>query len=96
MKNFFNFKYGFIINSSGENVNREQKNDVYSNALAMKASNPMLANDPLFRQYLEDNNIPAFKISEEEMQRYMQMQQQGQPAQPQVKKDALMAQIDTQ
>lgn len=94
LKDFFNFKYGFIMNPTGENVNKEQKNDVYYNALQMYLSNPNIANNPIFKQYLEDNGIPPFKISQDQIEQFMQTNTGA--SVPNSKQDKLSAQIDTE
>lgn len=85
MKGFFNFKYGFYMNPSGAIENKERKNEAYQVALGMKQNNPAIVNDPLFRQFLEDNNITPFRITQQEIDEFSQTQQRT--AQPQVKKE---------
>lgn len=94
LKDFFNFKYGFVMNPTGENVNKEQKNDVYFNALQMYQMNPNIANNPIFKQYLEDNGIPPFKINQDQIDKFMQTNTGS--AAPVNRQDKLSAQIDTQ
>lgn len=78
-KNFFNFKYGLKMNPTGENYSQEQMNDAYFNAMQMKGTNPMVAQDPMFRQYLERNGITPFRYTQAEMAQMAQGQTAFQP-----------------
>ena len=62
-KGFFNFDYGIEMNVTGESQDKTQQNDAYFNALQMIQANPAIVDIPLFKQYLENNGIPYFKIS---------------------------------
>ena len=89
-KDFFNWKFGMIYNHSNEIEDRAQMNDTMNNLLQYKMANPVIANDPLFRQLAEKNGVSAFKMTTEELQG---LQPQ---AVPQVKpeKDKLMNAVD--
>jgi hypothetical protein len=96
-KGFFNFDYGIRFNVSGESVDKSQQNDAYFNALQMVMSNPAILEIPLFKQYLENNNIPYWKLSaqvKQELQQQQAVKTQGQPiAAP--KQDALASMVDS-
>lgn len=79
MKGFFNFKYGFYMNPTGAIENKERKNEAYQVAMGMVQSNPAIVNMPLFRQFLEDNNIEPFRFTQEEIQNFQQTQQRTAP-----------------
>ena len=64
-----------------------------NNLLAIKAGNPAMANDPLFRQMAEKNGVSAIKISQEQIQE-LRAGAQGMPKVPQ-KEDKLMSVIDS-
>ncbi len=92
-KGFFNFEFGFTMNPTGENADRDQQNDVYFNALQFAMNAPYIVEHPLYRQYLEINGIPPFKMTKEQL---MQQQENVSNFQPTSgKKDSLMSKIDT-
>ena len=93
-KGFFNFKYGLIINPTGETADRETQNDVSFNALQMIQMNPAIVNNPIFRQYAERNGLPAFKFTPEEVAQYAQSNVGGFQPVGGEKKDKLMAMAD--
>lgn len=71
-KNFFNFEYQIRTNITGEQVNKQQQNDAMFNAIQMQAANPAMANSPLFRQYLENNNINHWRLTPEQVEEVKQ------------------------
>jgi hypothetical protein len=91
MKDFFNFKYGFKWNPTGETENKEQKNDAYFNALQMFQSNPAIINIPLFREYLEYNGIQTFRLTSGEIQEVSQTQ--GAMPEPKGNRDKLLSEV---
>ena len=92
-KGFFNWDFGFIYNATNEIEDRDQQNDVMNNLLAIKAGNPAMANDPLFKQMAEKNGVSAVKISQEQIQEL----REGAQNMPKVsqKEDKLMSAIDS-
>jgi hypothetical protein len=97
-KDFFNFDYGIKFNVTGESVDKAQRNDAYFNALTMVLQNPAILDTPLFKQYLEDNGIPYWKLTPQQKQQ-LQMASTGKvPTNPIAapKADQLSAQVDTQ
>lgn len=96
-KKFFNWDYGFIYNATNEIEDRDQQNDVMNNLLIIKSGNPVMANDPLFKQLAEKNGISATKISQSQIQEQIQgMAQGGQVPQVKPKGDKLMSRIDSE
>ncbi len=93
MKGFFNFKYGFYINATGYTENKERKNEAYINAMNLKMQNPAIVNEPEYRQFLEDNNIKAFRRSQDQLQQFASAQQGGGAMPQQGKPDALLSQV---
>lgn len=94
-KGFFNFKWNIKFNITGEAYDKAQQNSAYENALLMASQNPALVNTPLFKQYLENNGIPYWKLKPEEMEALQQVGGQVQPQGMEVKKDKLMSIVDT-
>lgn len=94
-KGFFNFKWNIKFNITGEAYDKAQQNSAYENALLMASQNPALVNTPLFKQYLENNGIPYWKLKPEEMEALQQVGVQVQPQGMEVKQDKLMSIVDT-
>ena len=96
-KGFFNFKFGFKLQSTNETGDKSVQNDAYFNALQMIGANPALYKLPLFRQYLENNGISYWKLTPEQQQA---LEDQARPAPknlPEQKKpDELLAQAKPQ
>lgn len=65
-KNFFNFEWGIMMNATGESMDKATMNGAIDGALEMLLAAPAIANNPLFKQKLEINNIPPFRLSVEE------------------------------
>lgn len=101
IKGFFNFEWGIRFNITGENYDKAQQNSAYEAALQYVMGNPAIVGIPLFKQYLENNGIPYWKLKPEEVE---QLQQQGQQAQQggvtqataEPKGDKLMNMVDSQ
>lgn len=89
-KGFFNFKYGLKLNPTGEAEDKATKNDVYFNILQWIQTNPALQNNPYFKSYVEDNGIPSFRLTQEEIAQFQQTQTAFQPNR---KKEDLMSAI---
>lgn len=68
---FKGYKYGLRLNPTGENVNKEQRNGVYSGALAMAQNYPTFFQQ-LMKRYLGDNGINGIDIPIEELQQAQQ------------------------
>lgn len=66
-KNFFDFKWGIYMNPTGESVDKNIQNMAIDGALQDMASNPAIVNTPLFQQKLENNGIPPFRLTQEEV-----------------------------
>jgi hypothetical protein len=99
-KGFFNFDYGIKFNITGEAVDKAQQNDAMYNALMMFMANPAIINIPLFKQYLENNNITWWRLTQKQLEDYLSMAQKAPPSKPDVigpkkEKDQLLAQVDT-
>jgi hypothetical protein len=98
-KNFFDFKYGIKFNVTGEAFDKAQQNSAYESAIMMVSQNPALLNIPLFRQYLENNGIPYWKLKPDEMKKLVDTSQQmgGQTVSPQMtpKQDKLSAMVNS-
>lgn len=62
-KNFFNFKFGFKLMPTTETGDKSVINDAYWNALQIQGANPAQIDTPLYRQYLENNGIPYWKLT---------------------------------
>ena len=94
-KNFFNFDYGITVNVNGEAVDKNAKNDAYSNIVQWKQANPEIVNDPYFRQYCEDNGITPFRMTTAQIQKQVQGMAAGKPqgSQPAAPAPDLMAAI---
>lgn len=92
-KGFFNFKFGIGMNPTGESIDKVQQNGAMNNALLMIQQNPAIQNNPLFKQYLENNGISPFKISAAEIQQMATMQTPGAPKQA-VKQDQLLSMVN--
>lgn len=60
------FKYGIRMNPTGESVDKVAMNAAIDGALEMMSANPAIANTPLFKQKLENNGIPPFRLTVEE------------------------------
>lgn len=65
-KDFFNFEYNIRTNITNEAENKQATNDAHFNAIQMVAANPALTQIPLFRQYLENNNISYWRLTPEQ------------------------------
>lgn len=96
-KGFFDFDYGITLDPTGENYDKAQQNDAIINALQMIAANPAIADIPAFRQLMENNGIPAFKL---EARQKAEIQQMGQPpvqpeVMPQMPNTSLQGAVDT-
>lgn len=91
-KGEIDFDFDLEFNPTGEVYDKQQQNSVYEGALNYKIANPAIANDALFKQYLENNGISPVKLSQEEIQ---QLQQTGQQAPMQPKQDKLSAMVDS-
>jgi hypothetical protein len=97
MKDFFkDLEINFKMNPTGENVNKEQRNEAMTVALGMFQANPAIINIPLFRQYLVENEISPFKLTTGQMQEYMAMQSGKQEQSNQLKQDAILSQVNNQ
>jgi hypothetical protein len=95
MKNFFNFDFGIMQNPTGEVENKEERNSAYESALNWFMANPMVMNVPLYRNYLEFNQIPAFKLTSDEVAQFMQGQQaQGAPTPAAEPRDAILSELN--
>lgn len=95
--NFFNFKFGFRLMPTNETGDKMQMNDAMFNALQMSGANPALIDLPLYRQYLENNGIPYWKLTPKQKQALEQNAQQGSQTLPEQKKpDTLLAQAKPQ
>ena len=88
-KKFFNFKFGFRLMPTSETGNKEQMNDAMYNALQLSGANPALLDVPLYRQYLENNGIPYWKLTPK--QREALEENKGGSMPEQKKPDALLA-----
>jgi hypothetical protein len=93
-KKFFNFKFGFKLMPTTETGDKSTQNDAYFNTLQMIGANPALYNTPLFRQYLENNNISYWKLTPEQQEALEGNAGQNLPEQK--KPDALLAQANIQ
>jgi hypothetical protein len=71
---FFNFKWGFKMMPTDETVNKSVMNDIMFNALQIQNANPASTATPLFRQYLENNNISWWKLTPEQKQELQQLE----------------------
>jgi hypothetical protein len=94
-KGFFNFKWGFKMMPTNETVDKAAQNDAYFNALQWTMQNPDIVEIPMFKQYCEDNNISAWKLTPKQKQQVQQGQnreQLDQPRQP----DRLLQQANPQ
>ena len=91
-KNFFDFKFGFRLMPTTETGDKAVMNDAMFNALQMIGANPALLDTPLFRQYLENNGIPYWKLTPKQKEALEQAAQpQGGKLPEQKKPDALLA-----
>jgi len=79
-KGYIDYDFGIRLNVTGESVNKAQKNDAYANALTWVLTNPGVINIPLFRQYLENNDIPWWKLTQSQLES-LRENAQGVPAQ---------------
>lgn len=79
-KGFFNFDFGIGMNVTGENVDKSQQNDAYSNIMQWKQANPAVVKDPYFRQFCEDNQITPIRMSDEEINGQAEGLAMGKPA----------------
>lgn len=93
-KNYFNFDFGIRTNITGEEVDKQQKNDAAYNALVMSSQNPAIVNTPLFKQYLEDNGINYWKLTPEQINQLSMGAMAGQNVQMPGKTDELMSQVN--
>jgi hypothetical protein len=94
-KGFFNFKWGIKFNITGEAYDKAQQNVAYEAALQYIMSNPQITGIPLFRQYLENNGIPYWKLTPEQIEQ-LQQGQGGQAPSVEPREDKLMSQVDSQ
>ncbi len=92
LKGYFNFDYGLYMNPDDSDMDRGQMNEIIFNALSMFQANPAITSIPLFRQYLEMNNIPSFRLSVGEMQQFGQTQSQKPETAP--KRDKLLSEVN--
>ena len=96
-KGFFNFKYGIKFNITGEAYDKAQQNAAMEGALQMVMANPAILNVPLMKQYLQDNGIPYWKLSPEQMEEMAEQAQamggEGQVPTPDRTPDKLMSTI---
>ena len=77
-KNFFDFEYGIVMNPTGETIDKGAQNNAIDAALSQMFAAPAVVNTPLFKQKLENNNIPPFRLTMEE-QRQIQESKTGAP-----------------
>lgn len=103
-KNFFNFKYGLVLDPMGEIFDKSQQNDAIIQALTMTMQNPAITGVPAFKQLLENNGISPFSLTVPEQQQMMasgvapippQPLQPGEMQNMMKKKDSLSGQVDT-
>jgi hypothetical protein len=92
-KNYFNFDYKIKTNITGESVDKQQQNDAYFNALQMVQANPAIVNNPLFKQYVENNGINWWKLNPEQIQEMKQGAISNTPIGG--KEDKLLAEADS-
>lgn len=92
MKGFFDFEFGFYMNPTGYNENKERKNETSTNAINMILSNPNVTKLPIFRQLLEDNNITPFRLTDEEIAELLTTSEGGAKV-AQAKSDELLSQV---
>lgn len=90
----FNFKYGLKMMPTNETVDKAAQNDAYFNAIQMMGQNPALINLPLTKQYLENNGISWWKLTNKEIQAIQAGQVQGAPSPEQRQPDQLLAQAN--
>lgn len=91
-KNFFNFKFGFVMNATGENANQEQRNNAYDNIITRLERNPALANNYYFRQYAEENGITPIRMTMGEIQT-LQSNQASPPGTANSQSDKLLSAV---
>lgn len=89
---FFNFEYGFEMNPSNETEDKAAMNDALNNALNMKIANPQIADDPLFKELLEKNNIAPKKVSNKMAESQPIQQGSGKPVKP-ITRDKLLKEV---
>ena len=95
-KGFFDFKFGLGINPTSESENREQQNDAYNNTITWLLTNPAVVNIPIFREYVEKNNITPFHLSAQEQQALREGQLQAPKDAIGQGGDKLAQKVDTQ
>lgn len=98
-KGFFDFKFGFRLMPTTETGDKMMMNDAMFNALQMQGANPALIDTPLFKQYLENNGIPFWKLTPTQKQALQQQAQspQGGGKMPEPKQpDQLLSQAKPQ
>ena len=91
---YFDFEWGIKLDITGENVDKAQKNGAYESILTWIQNNPMIQNNPYFRQYVEDNGITPIRMRAQEIEQAQQAQG-GQPATLGNKQDKLLQAVDT-
>lgn len=81
---FWNFEFGFKLMPTDESVDKTAKNDAYFNALQMTGANPALTTIDGFKQYLEDNGIKPWSLTQKQVEQ-MTMSQGGANQMPEPK-----------
>lgn len=91
---FYDFDFGLSMNPTGENENKEQKNDAYFNIVNwILNSQGAVTTIPAFREYVEINGVTPFHLTQQQIE---QLQQAGGQTQPiGEKRDKLSAAIET-
>lgn len=90
---FKGFKYGLKLNPTGENVNKEQRNEVFTNVENLLVNVSPTAFQQVVKKHLEFNGISGIDIPIEELQLAQQNQIKGNVPQP--KTDKLAAMVNT-
>lgn len=81
-ENFFDFKYKIRINPTGESYDLGKQNDAMYNAITLFMQNPAIMNIPLFKQYLNNNGLDWWKLTQEQVDQMAQMAAASMPGQP--------------